>query len=335
MRRASRSAQAVLDRRRVADITDQLNRIDLRKPSLRPVLEPLRTLLGAETMLVHGYQFDGNRLDVDWADVVSRCTNPESLVETFRVWRGASNDPWVSYNILRPEHWQRNPERVARYSAGFLPAVGMAGFDQLRAVIFDRGAAVGWVGGFRPQPFGRREVRLLNEVVPSLRRRFRYRKLLEQEVTVERVLEALSSATFVVRQTGELVHGNSAGIALWNADRQGIAEALRRALRGEGTGGDFEVAPIVEAGEGRLFLATRRRDSDLAGRVAHAARRWGLTPRQTEVLARVVGGASNLGASLDLGCSVKTVETHLAATFDKAQVPSRSALVAKVLSERG
>lgn len=66
----------------------------------------------------------------------------------------------------------------------------------------------------------------------------------------------------------------------------------------------------------------------------------GLTPREREVLDRVVAGRQNSSIAIDLGISMKTVEQHRARMMDKMRAASLAELVAQVtewrlLSEAG
>ncbi len=66
----------------------------------------------------------------------------------------------------------------------------------------------------------------------------------------------------------------------------------------------------------------------------------GLTPREREVLDRVVAGRQNSSIATDLGISMKTVEQHRARMMDKMRAASLAELVAKftewrLLSEAG
>jgi DNA-binding NarL/FixJ family response regulator len=72
------------------------------------------------------------------------------------------------------------------------------------------------------------------------------------------------------------------------------------------------------------------------GPAAHSAvaKTWSLTPRQAEVLALVVQGEANKTIAATLRCSVRTVEVHLTALFEKAQCDSRSELGARFWQTR-
>ncbi len=73
----------------------------------------------------------------------------------------------------------------------------------------------------------------------------------------------------------------------------------------------------------------------LAEKDAVQARMKLLTPREQEVLDRVVDGASNKQIGLELGVSQKTVEVHRARVMEKLEADSLSHLVRMVVSLRG
>jgi DNA-binding NarL/FixJ family response regulator len=72
----------------------------------------------------------------------------------------------------------------------------------------------------------------------------------------------------------------------------------------------------------------RATPADVESRAALLGTRWGLTPRQREVLAWVARGSSNRGVGARLGCSESTVELHVTAILRKAGCASRAQLVA-------
>jgi FixJ family two-component response regulator len=107
---------------------------------------------------------------------------------------------------------------------------------------------------------------------------------------------------------------------------------------------DFLIRPIDPV------LLRERVVEALAVHRAHLARRSrlqvlgealsGLTPREREVLDRVVAGRQNSSIATDLGISMKTVEQHRARMMDKMRAASLADLVAKftewrLLSEAG
>ena len=92
----------------------------------------------------------------------------------------------------------------------------------------------------------------------------------------------------------------------------------------------FTVTHVEGGGNGAQRLLIHRGRDDAGPRVAAAAARWGFTPRQTELLGLLVDGLSNRVIAATLAISERTVETHLTAMFDKAQVEGRGEMVAGV-----
>jgi DNA-binding NarL/FixJ family response regulator len=64
-------------------------------------------------------------------------------------------------------------------------------------------------------------------------------------------------------------------------------------------------------------------------RANEVAARWGLSPRETQILALLGEGLTNRAIAAQLGIEVRTVETHLTSMFGKAQVESRAELVVR------
>ena len=56
-----------------------------------------------------------------------------------------------------------------------------------------------------------------------------------------------------------------------------------------------------------------------------------LTPRETEVMERMVQGRMNKQIADDLGISIKTVELHRARVMEKMEAPSLADLVRQIL----
>ncbi len=64
-----------------------------------------------------------------------------------------------------------------------------------------------------------------------------------------------------------------------------------------------------------------------------AAATWAATPRETDVLARLVCGESNRSIALALNCTEGTLEHHVRALFRKSGASARSELVAQFWSQ--
>jgi len=72
-----------------------------------------------------------------------------------------------------------------------------------------------------------------------------------------------------------------------------------------------------------------------AGRAAAAKARYSLTPREEEILGKLIAGASYKAIASDLCISTHTVNSHLRKVYEKLRVNSRSAAVAIAIGKRG
>jgi DNA-binding CsgD family transcriptional regulator len=141
-------------------------------------------------------------------------------------------------------------------------------------------------------------------------------------------LEAIPSPAFVVRAPAQVLLANGRGRALLEAERERVVRALSS---GAAEGGRFavEAAPELEV------VVVPDIDGDARSRLAGVTRRWGLTPRQSAVLALVAQGESNRTVATHLGCSEKTVELHVSALLAKTRCASRAQLVAAFWTDAG
>jgi len=91
------------------------------------------------------------------------------------------------------------------------------------------------------------------------------------------------------------------------------------------------VTRVKSRGSRDAFLLVRQGGGGpLEARAAQAEARWGLTRRQGQILALVVEGRSNRAIAALLGVGERTVEAHLTAIYERAQVEGRSQLVARL-----
>ena len=93
----------------------------------------------------------------------------------------------------------------------------------------------------------------------------------------------------------------------------------------------LQVTPFVGGGERGSLCIYRGETPGLEPRVIAAAAHWGLTARQSEVLALLARGHTNARIASELGCAEGTVEIHVSRILDRAQVESRAALIAALL----
>lgn len=252
------------------------------------------------------------------------------------------------YDLTRPEPEQRNSVRLVMHDLDpealaqapmlreLFPKVGLAGRDQLRALICDGPSLIAWVGGFRVERFTEAEAAAMQSIVPALRDRLALeRRLLDgalARAALDAALEQIGAAAFLVDGAGRIRHANAVGRAI--ADAAPLGEEIRSCLRGEPSG---YAATHVEA-QGlppHRLLVRRRAPADPAPRLEGALVRWELTPRQRDVLALVVQGLPNKTISDTLRCAASTVELHVSALLKKAGVESRAELVARFWSAPG
>jgi two-component system, LuxR family, response regulator FixJ len=93
-------------------------------------------------------------------------------------------------------------------------------------------------------------------------------------------------------------------------------------------------AVIARVREAILGWPRRPANGDTGGHQIHDVQRAGLlTPREREVLGRVVAGASNKEAGRTLGISPRTVEVHRARIMDKLGAKNAADLVRIVLGQ--
>jgi two-component system response regulator FixJ len=96
----------------------------------------------------------------------------------------------------------------------------------------------------------------------------------------------------------------------------------------------FDDMQLLEAVRGALAVSQRTQDE--AAATAHiAARLASLTPREREVLDKLVAGQPNKTIAYDLGSSPRTVEVHRARIMEKMGVRSLAELVRMTIAVVG
>jgi DNA-binding NarL/FixJ family response regulator len=143
-------------------------------------------------------------------------------------------------------------------------------------------------------------------------------------------LEALGRAAWVVSASGRVVHANSAGRVRLERGEPELAESLKRSASGlPGATATLTVTPLRAQGLPAHYLAIDTGAPPTAAvRLQALSARWSLTGRETEVLSHLVQGSTNKRIAVKLGCAERTVEVHVTHLLNKAQVESRSALIA-------
>jgi FixJ family two-component response regulator len=96
----------------------------------------------------------------------------------------------------------------------------------------------------------------------------------------------------------------------------------------------FNDQDLLDRVQAALREDIARRNSDVQ-RQSLRERRERLTPREREIMERVVAGQANKVIAIDLGLSERTVELHRAHVMEKMEVRSLAELVATNLKLKG
>ncbi|HVG60432.1 MAG TPA: LuxR C-terminal-related transcriptional regulator [Hyalangium sp.] len=225
-------------------------------------------------------------------------------------------------------------ERVSEDTVTLYRHFKMEHMFQLRALVCEGTTLLAWVGALRSEPFTPREQRLLQELVPFLQRRLELETRLREAgllgSALEAALEALGQPAYVLSSKGRVVYANSAGRARADSASRHLTEAVQRHAQGEPPPPGTSITALQVRGLSPHYLVVdRTAEAQTSSRVHVLATRWGLTGREAEVLELIVQGASNKSIAAQLGCAERTVEVHVTHVLSKAQVESRSALIAK------
>ena len=112
-----------------------------------------------------------------------------------------------------------------------------------------------------------------------------------------------------------------------------VLTMLRGITRGPFTDAELDLVrklqPFLEYTLNTVYLPRRYRQRD------RVREKYSLTDRELDVVELIVSGASNKSIARELDLSLATVKTHIQHIFQKAEVPSRTALSARVLGDLG
>lgn len=334
------------DTQQLRDLTEALGSIrEGDGLSLQEHAEPLRRLLDTQHVVAYQIAPLNDSVDLAWLaglrfDVVEAGSFLRSHLAAGRV-------DFLAYNPIRPEPWQRNravefadlrPHLSESASGPYLEGLRalLGTNNQLRVLLCEGESLLSWTGIFQPDPFTPRQRVLLTKLIEPLRKRLIVERMLGEAAGIKAALdvafEAISAPAFLLASNGAIRHANAAGLALLEADSS-IAPNLReRALRPSMPGGP-QLTPIRSPSSSLQYLAVvrDRGDGRTESKLAEAARAWRLTRKQLEVLRLLVDGHANTGICANLGIAARTAEDHIRLMFRKAEVASRTELVAKVL----
>jgi DNA-binding NarL/FixJ family response regulator len=145
---------------------------------------------------------------------------------------------------------------------------------------------------------------------------------------LDAALEALKNPAFIVTGKGRVLRANVEGRRLLSRSSATVEAELSRSKRKTGqTPPRFSFIRLMVRRP--HYLAVLDLPATVEERVLVAARIWGLTARQAEVLGCLTEGLPNKLIASRLGCALGTVELHVTAILKKTEVLCRGELVAK------
>ena len=333
----------------LADIEAELSRFGS-GCAIDAVLPEVHRVLDTETVLVLTPAESLGGLDVARFHAVG-FADPAGLrdafVDVFR--RQPLRYAW--YNPICPEPEQRNRlveahdlmepgelEQSYIYERLLRP-LGLHVHRQPRVLLCDGASLLAWFGSFHTGVISAQQRKLLAQIAPLMHRRLAVERRLGRtaaQPALGGALEHIGAPAFVLAGPDRIVDANAAGRALLDTRRADIAAALAGAVTVENARGELEieVVPLRMNGCPDLSLAIIRagtREVRIEASVAAAAARWQLTPRQREILTRVLRGDASPTIAADLGVSRRTIELHLSALFERTDTTTRAELVAAAL----
>jgi DNA-binding CsgD family transcriptional regulator len=255
----------------------------------------------------------------------------------------AAGAHFATFNPLRPAPQLRNAI-LGSHDAQWMATVRQApvfalhrrlGIDEhafVRVLLCEGPMLLAWLGGFREEPFRPQEIAALRSLIAPLQRRLRFARLLDGGGSggLASALDAMPNASFITRDDGTIEHANLAGADLLQRSMRGTIDLVRERIARQCSPSALAPMAVVHSGERpRHVVVFDEYDRFGQERLAHAARAWRLTPRQTQVLDRLVRGDANKDIAMKVGCSARTVEVHVSALLARARVGSRAELVAK------
>jgi DNA-binding CsgD family transcriptional regulator len=314
--------------------------------SVQAALEALQRLLETERVYLFtlGQRPDGEDLVVARALSVGAGDAWRTALDGAMRGRGIA---WSGYNALRPPPPQRDQvlcsDEIAALTDGrsreaelaLAAQLGTVGHAVTRALICDGPSLLAWVGFAQAEPTTEHQRSRLQRLIPAFRRRLLFDRMIGEAAAVHEALaaslEEVNGAAWVLGVDGRVAHANTAG----RASLDDAGAAARAALQACATGSPppgFKLTTL-RGPSGPLGHVVVERPRPGRGVGAAAARRFGLTPAQARVLEGVIRGVSNATIAADLGIAERTVEAHLTKVLDKAQVPSRAALIVQLLQD--
>lgn len=328
-------------------VDDLLGSYSLDADNLRGAIEALREVVDTEKIFLYsvGQRGDGDDVTVTRDLLVGNASVPAwgEVLDAYMVGRGVQ---WAGYSAVRPESAQRDVVLTASeidvltqgkscaIRAELSPRLGVADDDCMRVLVCDGSNMLASLSCLQPTPIAERQRMLLDRVVPGLRRRLEFDRMVAQaslaDSAIVVALDAIPGAAWLVGPNREIRYANAAGRARLDSDRTCTYDALIAATIAPTASSQFKVATVRTATSATHIVVENADPSAGANDIVAAVKRLGLTPAQGRVFEQVVGGSSNATIAAELGVAERTVEAHVTAVLVKAQVSSRAALIVQL-----
>lgn len=316
------------------------------KPVLHSATEDLRRLLNADVLLSYGLELGEEHMQTTFLHEAGALRAP--VARTFNAFL-ARVPPvgWTFFNPLRPEPKQRNAalrlrdiEALTGKRAADAPVqavlsrIGVGGMDQLRILLCDGEQMLAAICAYRHGDFSLDEVGSLRALAPGLVRRLRHERDLEEvsflRSSRDAFLEAIPRPAFLLSPSGRVLAANASGEAALDGDA-GLRGCLRDAAAGRKPARVHSREVLQARGMPKGIFVTLTPDGpDHCAAVPALGARWGLTPRERDVLRLLMSGKPNKAIAVDLGVATPTVELHVSRILAKAGAASRAELMVAV-----
>jgi DNA-binding CsgD family transcriptional regulator len=218
-----------------------------------------------------------------------------------------------------------------------------AGFEQwgtfdaetMRLLACDGPRMVCWIGAFQHERFDRSQASLFRALARPLQRRFALEERLgaggAPAALLPALLEEIAGAAYLLDAKHRVVAMNSSGSTSLAKDRE-RPQRLRQSALG-GTRPDVVLVDLASRGvPGHSLLIERSVPAPVRELAVALQGRYGLTPREVDVLVQLGRGMTNRAIGVAIGCGERTVETHVRRILEKTDRASRSELVALLWS---
>jgi DNA-binding CsgD family transcriptional regulator len=324
----------------LGELVDTVQRIPEHFESIAPRLaDGLLPLLGCEVAGI----YRPKRSDRGWElDLFAGSGNlPPQSREVMAAFLSRAPVTFAPYDAERPKPQERN--RVVLIDPAhrspedsrtpivreLMPRLGVAKASQLRVLVCDGPALLGWVGAWRHGPFEPAHAEVLRALTKPLRTRLKLERQLsagqQHRAALFAALDRMDVAAFLL--AGDRIeHMNPAGRSRLEREGASTRAAIAR-LREAPSAVSFSVQA---SGLPALKLVLLRpSDRDGEGKLRELAIAWKLSRRQIDVLRLLSTGETNKGIASKLGCAEVTVEFHLSVLFRKTGTENRGELISR------